>query len=101
MLAYAYSMIRIMFVPVGDAGGHRLGNPSLFMQGGTASMGGKEGILPSPQTYWLDSTIFLEWFGTSRFSLSVLVGTRRCCLPRSKTAAASSWKQLALTNVSQ
>ena len=97
MLACAYSMIRILFVPLGDAGRHRLGSPSLFMQGGTVSVGGKGNILATPQTYWLDSTVFPEWLGTSNFSLLVLLGTRRCCLPRSKTAAVSSWKQQALT----
>lgn len=101
MLACAYSMIWIMFIPMGDAGGHRLESPSLFMWRGTASVEGKQNILPTPQTYWPDSTIFTEWFGTSHFSLSVLVRTRRCCLPRSNVAAGSSWKQLAFTNVSR
>lgn len=100
MLACAYSMMWITFVPVGDAGGHRLGSPSLFLQGGRASMGGKENILPTRQTYWLDSTVFPEWFGTSHFCLSVLVGTRRCYLPRSKTAAGNSWlSQMSLSHL--
>lgn len=74
--------------------GHRLGSLSLFVQGGTASMGGKENIFPIPQTYWLSSTIFSEWFGTSHFSLSVLVGTRRCISQEARqqqSAAGNSW----------
>lgn len=99
-MACAYSMMWITFVPVGDAGGHRLGSSILFLQGRRASMGGKENILPTPQTYWLDSTIFPERFGTSHFCLSVLVGTRRCYLPRSKAAAGNSWlSQMSLSHL--
>lgn len=93
MLACAYSMIWITFVSMDDAGGHRLGSTSLFMQEGTAPTVWKN-ILPTPQTHWLNSTIFPEWFGTLHFSSQCLWEPEDTAFQEARqqqSAAGNSW----------
>lgn len=99
-MACAFSIIWITFVPMDDAGGHRWGKPSLFVQGGTASVRREENILPTPQTYWLDSTIFPEWFGTSHFSLSACGNQKMLSQEgrQQQPAAGNSWLSQTLLN---
>lgn len=80
MLAYAYSMIWIMSVPmVAKRGTDWEAEPIHATES-------KEIILSTPQTHWLYSAVFTEWFGTSRFSLSAC-GNQKMMSPRKQDSS--------------